>query len=225
MKKYVAALLCFGMFSAGASPVVAQMNGSTSVQRMENGMERREQRKENVQQLKASASESARKRVEQRCKVTEGRVSKSLGTYNQNYPQHVQTYQRISTSAKTIATNARQQGKDPAALEASLVVLDEKVRLLDQQASAVVAQLKVAEQYVCGQAEGQYKAELQKARDLAKVAHKSILDIRAYYQNTVRVELKKLTGSDRKVVQPDTSERRIQILPLRPQSSPASTAQ
>jgi hypothetical protein len=215
MKKYVAALLCAGLFTVVVTPVAAQMNTTNRMERMGNAPERREQVKENVQQVKENVKENTQNRVDQRCKVVEARVSKSLGVYNQNYPQHVQTYQRISTSAKAVATKARQQGKDPAALDATLVILDEKIRLLDQQASAVVAQLKVAEQYVCGQAEGQYKAELQKARDLAKVAHKSILDIRNYYQKTVRLEMQKLMGSDRPAVQPLRPAKPVQAQPVR----------
>ena len=88
-----------------------------------------------------------------------------------------------------LITNAKAAGKDTTKLEADLKVLDTKITELDTQVKAIVAQLNVAKGLPCGESEGEYKAAILKAREMIVKAHQMALDIRMYYQKTIKPDL------------------------------------
>lgn len=137
-------------------------------------------------------AERARAITEMRCDTVDARSKLIIGRYDQNYPRHVANYKKVAQGVKTLADKLKSEGKDTAKLEAVLTTFNQKVLTFDQQAAAVVDQLKVAQQYACGQSQGKYAEEIKKAHDLAVTAHATLLDLRSYYQNNVRPEIKSL---------------------------------
>lgn len=131
-------------------------------------------------------------RMELRCDVIDARAKLIIGRYNENFPRHVANHKKVAAGVQTLITALKAEGKDTSKLEAVLTTFNQKVLTFGQQATAVVDQLKVAQQYACGQSQGQYATEIKKAHDLAVTAHATLVDLRSYYQNSVRPEIKAL---------------------------------
>ena len=142
----------------------------------------REQRKENVK-------ENVNRRIEARCSVSEKRSAQIVGRYDEGYPVLVKNYRQMKERVQKLITNAKAAGKDTTKLEADLKVLDTKITELDTQVKAIVAQLNVAKSLPCGESEGEYKAAILKAREMIVKAHQMALDIRMYYQKTIKPDL------------------------------------
>lgn len=176
---------------AAASPALAQVDAANmkrvapstqeSNQRIETRQETTEQRREAVQT-------NVQQRVEDRCATVDSRTALIISRYEQNYPRHVEGYQKMSQVAYQLMAEVQVQGLDTAKLAAALTTLDTKVASLSEQSQAVVAQLQVAEQYACGESQGQFKAEMQKGRQLAQTAQKTMQEVRSA-SNTVRAEI------------------------------------
>ncbi len=169
------------------SSIFAKTESFTKAERTEKA-----EKTERAESDKVMLTPRAKQAIERRCAVSETRVTNIVGKYDVAYPVHVRNYQKISQKVKEVITKAQAQGKDTTKLEAVVKTLDEKITTLDQQVKAVIAQLKVAQQYACGESHGKYVEEIKKARELAQTAHKTMLDVRSYYQNTVRPEIQAL---------------------------------
>ncbi len=145
-----------------------------------------------VEAVNSDRSMERQIRTELRCDVSDARVDLIIGRYDVAYPRHVENYKKVAARVAEVVGTLKQNGKDTSKLEAVLRVFNDKVKTFDEQAKAVVAQLKVAQQYACGESQGKYAEEIKKARDLAVTAHATLLDLRSYYQNSVRPEIQAL---------------------------------
>lgn len=186
---------------AAASPALAQVDAA-NIKRVapsaQEPSQRIETRQTNVQQ-----------RVADRCAVIDSRTSLIVTRYEQNYPRHVEGYQKMGAIARELMVEVQAQAVDTAKLAAALTTLDTKVMTLSQQSQAVIDQLKVAEQYACGESQGQFKTEMQKARQLAQAAQRTMLEARSAY-NAVRAEILALKlnyGKMRSSIQTDSQAR------------------
>lgn len=177
MKKILALPVAALTLAMSVSPAFAVTATGTSQMRQE----RQEMRQEMKQE-----------RVEMRCEIADDRANLIIGRYTQNYPRHVANYKKVAEGVKTLVETLKAQGKDTSKLEAVLATFNQKVVTFSQQATAVVDQLKVAQQYACGESQGQYVTEIKKARELAATAHATLVDLRSYYQNSVRPEIQAL---------------------------------
>jgi malonyl CoA-acyl carrier protein transacylase len=177
MKKLLVLPMSAITFAMAVSPAFAV--SASSLPQM------REERQELRQEMK-------QERVEMRCEVSDARVNLLVSRYTQNYPRHVENYKNVAEGVKTLVDSLKAAGKDTSKLEAVLATYNQKVVTFSQQATATVDQLKVAQQYACGESQGQYVAEIKKARELAATAHTSLLDLRSYYQKSVRPEIQAL---------------------------------
>ena len=173
MKKLFIIPMTVMTLAMSVSPAFA-MDSSRSAVRTQERMEEREER------------------TAQRCEVLDARAKLIIGRYNENFPRHVENHKKVAAGLQTLIASLKADGKDTSKLEAVLTTFNQKVSTFGQQSTAVVDQLKVAQQYACGQSQGQYATEIKKAHDLAVTAHATLLDLRSYYQNSVRPEIKAL---------------------------------
>jgi|GEM_PF-3905872 len=123
---------------------------------------------------------------DERCKVSATRVSGVLNHYNQSYQLSLVFYKKMADSARRVIEAAKLANKDTSVAENALNVVETKAQSLDQQAKATVTQLKIAQQYVCGNPTGQYAKEMMTARVSAAAAFKTSTDLRSYFLKTVR---------------------------------------
>jgi len=133
-----------------------------------------------------------KERSELRCDVIDARAKMIIGRYNDSFPRHVENHEKVAAGVQKLITTLKADGRDTSKLEAVLTTFNQKVQTFGQQSTAVVEQLKVAQQYACGQSQGQYATEIKKSRELAVTAHATLVDLRSYYQNSVRPEIKAL---------------------------------
>jgi hypothetical protein len=206
MKKHlIGSLVLTSSLLISATPVFAVGSPMPRLQQRMDYVEKRqmntEVKRENVERM-----------IESRCKTLDQRSTAVINRYDKGYPTKVENYQKMMQKAQDVVSRAKQSGKDTTKLEAVLTTLNEKIRTFDQQTKAVIAQLKVAEQYACGESQGQYKTEIMKARELAQTAQKTMVDIQTYYQTTVRPEIVALWPEERPAKSAQPAQRQGQMM-------------
>lgn len=130
--------------------------------------------------------------VESLCKVATERIDKVTSRYQENKDRHIANYKKMVEAYQRVITRAKSQGYDTTQLEADAKVLNEKIAVFAQAYDSWIAQLNVAKQYNCGGSEGQFKTEMAKAQTLAVKIQSAANDIRTYFQQTIRPDIKRI---------------------------------
>jgi hypothetical protein len=125
----------------------------------------------------------------------EARLGKIISRFDANKDRHIGAYNRLASRLAKLETKLEEKGYDTTQLEADLVVLDEKIAKFSVDYSAYIDALRIAKTKAeAGDKEGA-KAQIEVAKGLLAVAKVSGQDIRAYYFQTIKVEIKALKNS------------------------------
>jgi len=93
------------------------------------------------------------------------------------------------TRAEALVTKFKAEGLDTSKLDASLIVLREKVGALETAHQTFINGLKETETVACGESEGEFRGKLGEARKMTTEVRNGIVEIREHYKNVVRVEI------------------------------------
>ena len=130
--------------------------------------------------------------ISQACAAREERITLQITRYENNYDRNQAIYDHVKSIVQSALSNLSAKGYDVSQLTADLQTLDGYIQTFQQQKAAVITQLQTAQGYPCGQSEGQFTQAMAEARQLAREAQLTMLNIRTFYQTTIRPDFQDL---------------------------------
>jgi hypothetical protein len=182
MKKMLFAL---ALTAVGLS-FVTQVSAETEVMRAQSvGTELK-------REVKADQLRANKESLEVKCDAIENRIDAHLTRFNANKTRHATQYQKLKEGFRELISTLSAKGYDVTSLQADAKVLDEKILKFATDYKAFADQLGKARLLSCGESEGAFKTEMQKARDLLSVVNQSSQDVRQYYQTVIKADVQAL---------------------------------
>lgn len=127
-----------------------------------------------------------------RCaKIQEKIAAKSVG-FDENKDRHYNAYKNLRDRMEKLVARLEAKGYDVADLKDDLSVLDTKIQKFADDYVAYQAKLGETKDYACGHSNGEFKTKLQEARAFLRTVREDSKDIKSYYLNTIKPELKEI---------------------------------
>ncbi len=130
--------------------------------------------------------------VEQRCARITKNIEKKTTGFDENKDRHYNAYKNLDDRLTKLSAKLKAKGYDVTELDADLVVLDGKIKTFATDYAAYLAKLGETKEYACGHSDGDFKAKLAEARALLKKVREDSQDIKNYFLNTIRPDIKKI---------------------------------
>lgn len=137
-------------------------------------------------------STTQKQTFEQKCASIQSKITTKITNYDIKKEAHIKAYNNLKTRLQKAIDRLGSKGYDTSKVKADLVVLGQKIDKFSQDYATYIAKLKELQTLACGHSEAQFKENLVAVRNLLKVVHQDGLDIRSYYRNTIREDIKAL---------------------------------
>ncbi len=95
----------------------------------------------------------------------------------------------ILTKIDKIIVVAQEDSYDTAKLETDLATFETMLSEFKTSMDESYAQLERTQQYTCGQSEGQFMSALTQSRKQMQNAHQTAVKLRAFYKDTLKIDL------------------------------------
>lgn len=158
-----------------------------------------EDQQQEMQQKRAEVNSLRTTITADRCNLANQRIATITSRYETNRMEHIRNYQEMVRHFGDVVATLEAKGYDVTKLRTDATTLDEKIRAFGVAYDAWVTQLGVAKQYACGESEGKFKDELLKSRQLALKVRQAAIDIRTFYLNTIKPDIKAVRAQKPKV--------------------------
>ena len=130
--------------------------------------------------------------LEQRGEMIQQRIELIITRFENNKERHVKAYNEAKEKVERFLEAAEAKGYDVTKLAQDLSTWDAMIIKFAQDYAAFIAELKEVSELAVGQSEGQFRAGLKEARQLLRQVQQDALDIRLYYQQTIRADIQAL---------------------------------
>jgi len=157
-------------------------------EKMEAAKERVQERKENREEKKEDNEEKRTEKCDEITKKIEDKVT----NFDNTHKMHERQYALMKEKIGKVILEKSAAGKDVSKLRTDLDTLNGKIEKFNTDKKAFLDALKNTQQFACGQSEGAFKDALKAAQDKHKIVLADEKDIRNFYQNTIRADLKLL---------------------------------
>jgi hypothetical protein len=131
----------------------------------------------------------------QKCEIVKHRLSQKVKYLTTLEDKHVGNYKRAIERIKKLEEVFISQGMDISALSAARSKLEDMVKDLEAQYKELVSTVEEAEEAACSTDKEELKALLKDARTQLGQIKQLQENIRTYFANTVKPEVKKLRGN------------------------------
>lgn len=197
MKKIVVLLLivfALGFFN------LAKANLGQDIKNTLNEATQLQQQVENAQdatkQIQAQAQEKWQQVLEQKCGYVESRIDLRIARYENNQKKHSDVYNQSLKNLNNLVVEWKAQGKDTTKLESDLQEFKNKIDKFKQDYESFINKMRELRGLVCGDGQGSFAQTLLDAKQLLEIVHQDVLDIRLYYQQTIRPDLQSLESTN-----------------------------
>jgi hypothetical protein len=137
--------------------------------------------------------------AEEKCaRITQNIENRTKG-FDENKDRHYEAYKNLKDRMEKFVAKLTEKGYDVTELKADLVVLNSKIQKFADDYAAYQAKLGETKDYACGHSDGDFKAKLQEARVILKTVREDSKDIKNYYLNTIKPDLKAIRAQKPKV--------------------------
>jgi hypothetical protein len=124
--------------------------------------------------------------LEARCQRNEDRIDDQINKLQKNQQNRVNAYEQITNKFDNLVVNLEGQGYDTLALESAVDNFKLQLESFYAEHERLMSQLQNTRNYACGDSEGQFRGELQKAREQLRIAHQKRLELRRCFVDEVR---------------------------------------
>jgi chromosome segregation ATPase len=131
-------------------------------------------------------------KISQVCTNTSKMIDTRISRFDTNKKKHVENYTKMKTALQQLITKLKAKGFDTSKLETDLTTLGDKITKFGTDYAAYIAKLGETKNFTCGQSQGEFKTALDTARDSLKTVNQDAVDIRNFYQTTVRPDIEAL---------------------------------
>jgi len=124
--------------------------------------------------------------LEARCQRNEDRIDDQINKLQKNQQNRINAYKQITNKFDNLVVNLEGQGYDTLALESAVDNFKLQLESFYAEHERLMSQLQNTRNYACGDSEGQFRGELQKAREQLRIAHQKRLELRRCFVDEVR---------------------------------------
>lgn len=144
------------------------------------------------EQVREKIEEKRQETVQTKCEVITKNINKRLEIFSENKDKHVERYSELKEKVAELVTKLETRGYDVTALKNDLLLLDEKIQKFAADYVIFIDQLKQTQSFACGQSEGAYAQALTKAKTQLRLIREDALDIKNFYLNVIKADLREL---------------------------------
>lgn len=130
--------------------------------------------------------------LEERGERLQQRIELIITRFENNKERHVKAYEEAKEKVERFLEEAEAEGYDVAKLAQDLSTWDAMIVKFAQDYAAFIDKLKEVSELALGQSEGRFISGLKEARRLLRQVERDALDIRLYYQQTIRADIQAL---------------------------------
>ncbi len=131
-------------------------------------------------------------RLQERWELVQKRIELIIARFNNNQQRHQETYERVRSTVEELLEWARAKGYDVSKLEQDLNTWGSMFAKFSQDYQAFIRKLEEIAGLSPEQAKGSFYAMLREARRLLQVVRQDVMDIRLFYQQTIRADIQDL---------------------------------
>lgn len=142
---------------------------------------------------------------DQRSKLVMERIDTIIARFNNNKDRHVAAYNAVKDKVQEVVTAMSAKGYDVSKLTSDLQAWDQMIIKFAQDYASFIDLLAVTEQHDPYTSQGAFLAALDQARAELRIARQDSLDLRNYYQTTIRPDVKALESQSPKSSAPASS--------------------
>ena len=124
-----------------------------------------------------------------RCDLINQRIDERVSNHTEDIKLRQGIYHNIQVRLQNLIDKADAAGLDTTKLKADLVILNGKVKVLQDALAVYIAALKDTKSYTCGTSQGKFMEKLGTAKTESLAVRNAILDIRNFYKNTIRPDM------------------------------------
>lgn len=156
-------------------------------------------------ELKTKLTNAEKLKIQSKCKASQGVVSSVSGRVKGIETSRTQVYSNVSTHLTKLSEKVKNNNVDTTALDAAIVVLNQKITLFNTDLAAYKLAVADLAQLECATDPDGFKASLETARAAQAKVSQDALDIKAYIKDTIKplletirkqIESKKTEGSN-----------------------------
>lgn len=174
--------------------------------REENMQERQEKMEDRRESMDQKREEIKENRAEKRCEVIGNMIDNRLNSYDKNKGDHITQYNKLKDRLTEISSRLAEKGLDVIELNADLVTFDSMVKNYAAKYVEFIDVLKSSKDLVCGESEGAYKDKMTEAREMLKGLKQLREEIRSFYIDELRQDIKVLRDQLEEMVADDSNE-------------------
>ncbi len=130
--------------------------------------------------------------LEQRGEMLKQRIELIITRFENNKDRHVKVYNEAKEKVMQLLEAMEAKGYDVSKLAQDLSAWDAMIVKFAQDYALFIAELQELSQLAVGDSEGQFRAGLQEARKLLRQVQQDAMDIRLFYQKTIRADIQEL---------------------------------
>lgn len=154
--------------------------------------ERVEEKTQLMQEKRENLIEKKEETVARVCEKTETRIAEKISSYEENRDYHMEQYDTLMNQLYDIADSMDFLGLETADFRTSISELNVKVLEYIALYDDLISQLKLSQEYACGESEGSFKEAVQQAIVIHKELVSKRQEIREFYSTDVRSAIKDL---------------------------------
>ena len=131
--------------------------------------------------------------AEEKCARITKNIEKRTEAFDENKDRHYEAYKNLKDRMEKFLAKLTDKGYDVTELKADLVVFNTKIQKFADDYAAYQSKLGETKDFACGHADADFKAKLAEARTLLKTVREDSKDIKNYYLNTIKPDLKAIS--------------------------------
>ena len=153
----------------------------------------------NAQNRRTENTERKEGNLEKRCDRMQSNIEKRIEMYNQRKDVHKAAYERFLTKVAEIIEKLETKGKDTTQIAQEVEKLETLVKEFATSVESSVAMLEDANDYNCGQSEGEFKTRIQNTRvsfESTRKAAEAVREQMKVVRETIREAIKTRNTSE-----------------------------
>ncbi len=144
--------------------------------------------------------------IDKRCNLVNSKISLLITRYENNKQRHILKYEKIKERMIGINKILKSRGCDTSKVENDYQKLDTMIVEFSKEYNNFINLLKTTQNYVCGKSQGDYLKSLNQARQQLIIVRQKSLDIRNFWQGTIRQDLIQLKEQCKNMLTPTNTQ-------------------
>jgi len=145
-----------------------------------------------AQQEGENPRERVSERLQERWEKVQQRLELIITRFENNKERHIKVYNEMKAKVQQLLEQMQEKGLDVSKLSQDLAAWDEMIRRFASDYAALMETLKKLCSLEAGEAEQEFRPLIQEAREQLRKVHQDVMEIRLFYQKTIRSDIQDL---------------------------------